>query len=71
MLDKLNTLSGADFDKQYASDMVSGHDSTVSLFESVAGNSAADAELKAFAAKTLPTLKAHQTTIKDIQSKMK
>jgi putative membrane protein len=70
VMDKLNSLSGADFDKAYVDAMVKDHDDAVSLFQTEADGGATE-ELKAFAAKTLPTLKSHQTMIKDIHSKMK
>ncbi len=69
-LEKLKGLSGADFDKAYVDAMVSDHNDAVNLFQSEADGGTTE-ELKAFAAKTLPTLKEHQTMIKDIQSKMK
>ena len=58
MLDKLNGLSGPDFDKQYNADQVTAHRDAVSLFErySQGGDSP---ELKDWAAKTLPTLRLH------------
>lgn len=68
-MDELNELSGAEFDKEYVAAMVSAHESAVQLFEDNADDS--DADIKAFASKTLPTLKAHLQKIKDIQSKMK
>lgn len=68
-LDKLKGLSGAEFDKAYVDAMVEGHEDTVDLFEDNADDS--DADIKAFATKTLPTLKSHLQMIKDIQSKMK
>lgn len=61
---------GADFDKAYAEQMVKDHDKTVALFEDAAKN-AVDADLKAFANKTLPTLKAHQAHAKAINDKLK
>jgi len=70
VVDKLNSLSGADFDKAYVDAMVTDHNDAVSLFQSVADNGA-DPDVKAWAAKTLPTLKSHQAMIKDIQAKMK
>jgi len=70
VLEKLNSLSGADFDKAYVDAMVKDHDDAVSLFQTEADGGTTE-ELKAFAAKALPTLKSHQTMIKDIQSKMK
>ncbi len=69
-LEKLKGLSGAEFDKAYVDAMVGDHNDAVNLFQSEAEGGATE-ELKAWAAKTLPTLKEHQTMIKDIQSKMK
>lgn len=57
-LAKLEEKSGKDFDKAYQSQMVSDHKDTISLFEKQA-KSGEDAELKAFASKTLPALKHH------------
>jgi putative membrane protein len=70
MLDKLKGLKGADFDKEYVSEMVSDHETDVAEFEKQAAN-ATDPDVKAFAAKTLPTLKKHLDAIKAIQAKMK
>jgi putative membrane protein len=58
MLEKLQGLNGADFDKQYDSDQVSGHKEAVSLFERYA-KKGGDAALKDWAAKTLPTIQHH------------
>ncbi len=68
-MDELNGLTGADFDKTYIEAMVEDHEATVDLFEDAADDS--DADIKAFAAKTLPTLKSHLEMIKGIQSKLK
>ncbi len=57
-IDKLAKLSGADFDKAYIKQMVSDHKTTVSDFQKEA-KSGRDAELQAFASKTLPTLQGH------------
>jgi len=57
-LDKLRSLQGADFDKQYDSDQVSAHKDAVSLFERYA-NGGDNAALKAFAGKYLPHLQEH------------
>ncbi len=56
--DKLSKLSGAEFDKAYAKDMVKDHKEDIAEFER-ASKSLKDPDLKAFAEKTLPTLKAH------------
>ncbi len=58
MLDKLKSLNGADFDKQYGVDQVAAHKQAVSLFERY-GRRGKDAALKDWAAKTLPTLQHH------------
>jgi putative membrane protein len=58
MLDKLTTLNGDDFRRQYFSDQVSGHKDAVSLFERYA-KGGEDAKLKQWAEATLPTLRMH------------
>jgi putative membrane protein len=58
MLEKLQGLNGADFDKQYDSDQVSGHKDAASLFERYA-KKGGDPALKDWAAKTLPTIQHH------------
>jgi putative membrane protein len=68
-LDKLNGLSGAEFDRAYVEAMVEDHEDTVDLMEDNADNS--DADVKAFAAKTLPVVKGHLDMIKGIQAKLK
>ena len=57
-LDRLGKLSGGEFDKAYASQMVTDHQMAVSAFEK-ASQSAKDTDLKNFASKTLPTLQSH------------
>ena len=56
--DRLARLSGAAFDKAYISDMVKDHEQDVKEFERES-TSGKDADLKAFATKTLPTLRTH------------
>ena len=56
--DKLNTLSGEQFDKEYMKHMLSDHKKDVSLFRSTA-NAAKNSDVKQFASETLPTLKQH------------
>jgi len=55
---KLQSESGANFDKTYIDSQVSAHKDTVKLFEKEA-KSGKDPELKAFASQTLPTLQEH------------
>jgi putative membrane protein len=56
--EKLGKMQGADFDKAYAKQMVSDHQEAVALFQKEA-SSGNDADLKAFAQKTLPALQEH------------
>jgi putative membrane protein len=58
MANKLKQKNGASFDKAYGNAMVKDHRETISLFEKEA-SSGKDADLKAFAGKTLPTIKSH------------
>jgi len=55
---KLEKLSAGSFDRAYMDQMVVDHKKTIALFEGEA-KSGKDPELKAFAAKTLPTLTDH------------
>ena len=64
------TKATSDFDKNYVNDMVKDHEEDVAAFQKQA-DSATDPDVKAFAAKTLPTLKSHLEKIKAIQAKMK
>ncbi|MCD6048719.1 MAG: hypothetical protein K0Q55_122 [Verrucomicrobia bacterium] len=55
---RLSELSGVEFDRAYVKEMVSDHKQAVSKFET-ASKYLADSELKAFASKSLPTLRTH------------
>jgi putative membrane protein len=66
----LSAKKGADFDKAYVDKMVSDHKATVDLFENASKN-VKDSELKAFADKTLPTIKAHLGHINAIHDGLK
>ena len=58
-LEDLRDEKGHDFDEEYADKIaVDAHQEAVDLFEDAAED-AKDAEIKAFAAKTLPSLQAH------------
>jgi putative membrane protein len=65
----LDAKSGADFDKAFMEGMVKGHKDSVDNFQKAA-NEAKDADVKAFAAKTLPTLKAHLAKAEEISKKV-
>ena len=62
--DRLAKLSGASFDHAYMAAMLSDHKKDVSEFR-VESNSGKDADIKAFAAKTLPTLEEHLKLAQD------
>jgi putative membrane protein len=65
-VDELAKLSGTEFDKKYVDLMVDDHEKDVKLFKEAADD-ADDADLKAFAAKTLLTLQKHLERIKMIE----
>ncbi len=69
LMEKLSKLSGADFDKEYVKAMVEAHKKDVTAFEN-ASKTAGDADVKAFATKTLPVLKMHLEMINGIAAKM-
>ena len=69
MIDKLAKLSGAEFDKEYMSDMVKDHEEDVKDFQTQ-GNEGNDSDIKAFAAKTLPTLQGHLEMARDVAKKV-
>jgi putative membrane protein len=69
-LSDLSAKSTSDFDKAYVDAMVDGHKKTITLFEDAAKN-CKDAELKAFATNTLPTIKGHLAEIEAIKKGMK
>jgi putative membrane protein len=66
---KLSGLKGEAFDKEYAKAMAKGHDEAVALFESATQSPTVPAELKEFAASTLPTLESHQKLAHTLHSK--
>ena len=63
--DRLEKLSGEQFDKAYMSDMVKDHTKDVAEFKKES-QSAKDSDVKDFAAKTLPTLEDHLREAKDL-----
>jgi putative membrane protein len=68
-MEKLTKLQGAEFDRAYVKDMVEDHVKDVTAFEAVSKN-ATDADVKAFATKTLPVLRQHLQMIQGIAAKM-
>lgn len=69
---ELRDKTGADFDKAYMDRMESAHSDDVSRFEDVAeDDDYDDAEIKAFANKTLPKLRQHHDRAKQIKEGLK
>lgn len=64
-MQSLNALSGAEFDKAYTKMMVAEHQKAVTLFQR-ASESSADPDVKAWATKVLPTVKAHLSNVKKL-----
>ena len=62
---KLEVLSGKTFDKSYIKGMVADHKEDIKEFQKEA-STGQDADAKAYAAATLPTLKAHLKKIEEI-----
>jgi putative membrane protein len=65
----MEKLSGAAFDRAYMADMVADHVADVAEFQR-ASKTAKDPDLKAWAAKTLPTLQDHLKSAKEINAKV-
>lgn len=59
----LELRSAKSFDQAYANNQVKAHEATIELFKTYV-NEGTDADLKAFAQKTLPTLEHHLTEAK-------
>lgn len=69
-MERLNRLSGAEFDREYIRLMVMDHDKAVTLFEKQASGKDGDAEIKSWAEKTLPTLREHQRMAHELAGKV-
>lgn len=65
-IDKLQALSGADLDRAVIGKLAAAHRDSIKLYEQQAKDGA-DADLKAFAAKTVPTLREHLKMVEGIQ----
>ncbi len=70
-VETLSKLSGQNFDRRYMTTMIDDHKNDVKNFEKAASK-AKDPDVKAFASKTLPTLKKHlqmaETTGKEVKA---
>jgi len=69
MQDKLSKMKGAAFDRAYMGHMVTAHQQAVALFQKEAGGGK-DGEVKAWAAKTLPTLQEHLKSARGTNTKV-
>lgn len=67
--DRLSKLSGAAFDRAYITLMVNDHQKDVAAFRKQSAQGE-DADVKAFATKTLPTLEQHLSLVQSIQKEL-
>ena len=66
----MDALDGERFDRRYADEMgVKAHEDTVKMFRKAA-DGAKDADVKAFAAKTLPALEEHLKMSRDLRASL-
>jgi len=63
-IDELRELSGSALETRYHEQQMTAHDESIRLFEDASKN-LSDADLKAFATKTLPTLRQHKQMMQD------
>jgi putative membrane protein len=68
-MDRLSTMNGAAFDKAYMRDMVADHRKDIADFQREANNGK-DPDVKAWAAKTLPTLQNHLSMAQDTEKQV-
>jgi len=66
-LEKLSKLEGDEFDKAYIKEMLEDHEHDVKEFHEAAAE-LGDPDLKAFVKETLPVLKSHLQSIKEIEN---
>jgi putative membrane protein len=67
MLDKLNSASGADFDKAYLRDQVAGHKDALNLMRSY-GQNGDNPQLKQLAQQTAPKISEHLNEVQKLSS---
>lgn len=70
LYNKLQTMSGSDFDKTYVKAMVKDHETDIKEFKKEADHGKNE-QIKNFASTTLPVLQGHLDKIKGIQANMK
>ena len=66
---KMEKMDDSKFDHEYLEQIVKDHDKDIAAFEKEAKDGK-DADVKAWAGKTLPTLKKHLQMVKDAQGKV-
>src|SRR5690554_5993682 len=67
MLDRLDGKTGAEFDREFVSLMVTSHEEAVKLFSDASeSNSVSDGDLKRFAGEKLPGLRHHLEEARDL-----
>lgn len=69
MRDRLQTMTGAEFDLAYIEGQVADHQKTAQLLEHEIG-SGQQVDLKNFAAATLPVVIAHLRTAQELQAEL-
>jgi putative membrane protein len=69
-VETLSKMQGSQFDREFMRHMVKDHEKVVQLFSTVSQESQ-DAEIKAFAAKTLPTLQEHLQLARQLAQQLK
>jgi putative membrane protein len=66
----LKGMTGKDFDRAYAAQMVKDHQAAVDLFRSAQADDQLSANLRAFAKKTLPTLEHHLKEAQELNDRL-
>jgi putative membrane protein len=69
-VNRLSALSGPAFDKAYVHTMVKNHETTAADFKAESTNGE-NADVKNFAATTLPTIESHLADVENLESKVK
>lgn len=69
-LERLSKLENVEFDREYMKQIIEGHQDAIKLFETQA-KTGANADLKAFATESLPTLRMHLKKAQAISANLK
>jgi putative membrane protein len=69
-MDKQNEKTGMDFDKEFIQQMKNGHEDAIDMFEK-ASDKAEDADIKQFAANSIPEVRSHLTMIETCWNNIK